>query len=149
MDVTKVYVTRVNTRVHVDARLQTARRTTLVNGLDRIRLGQPRATTDAPTQLSVVGRTVQFMDVAYSLGGVPYKVDSGHIWNRHGFYVGHITEDGLIFSPDGNYLGEFRDEDRIGFKHSHASKRRGARSPRSNRSGTSRGDRSARTIPSG
>jgi hypothetical protein len=60
------------------------------------------------------------MDNAYSLGGVPYKVDGGPIWNRQGFYVGHITDDdGLIFSPDGNYLGEFRNEDRIGFKQAH------------------------------
>ena len=99
--------------------------------------------------MSEVGRTVQFMDIAYSLGGVPYKVDGGHIWNRQGSYVGHITDEGLIFDPDGNYLGEFRSEDRIGFKQSNASKRRGVRSSRSNRSGTSRGDRSARTIPSG
>ena len=89
------------------------------------------------------------MDIAYSLGGVPYKVDNGHIWNREGFYVGHITDDSLIFSSDGSYLGEFRDEDRIGFRNSHASKQWGARSPRSNRSGTSRGNRSARPISSG
>lgn len=89
------------------------------------------------------------MDFVYSLGGVPYKLDGGHIWDRHGSYVGYLTDDGLIFSPSGEYLGEFRTEDRIGYKHSHASKHRGSRSLRSARSSTSRGDRSARTIPSG
>jgi hypothetical protein len=97
----------------------------------------------------VPARTVLTVDIEYSLGGVPYRVDAGHIWSRQGFYVGYVTDDGLIFSPGGAYLGEFRNEDRIGFKHSRASKRRGARSSRSNRSATSRGARAARTIPSG
>lgn len=106
------------------------------------------ADTQAPSIVGL-GLYLPRMEIVYSLGGVPFKVDSGHIWRRDGRYVGYITEEGLIFNPGGEYLGEFRSEDRIGFRHSHANKRRGTRSVRSRRSATSRSNRSPRSIPSG
>lgn len=87
------------------------------------------------------------MEIVYSLGGTPYKVDADRIWNRNGRYVGKIVE-GMVFSTSGEYLGEFRN-DRLAYKQSHANKRKGTHAARSNRSATSRGHRMGRMPPSG
>jgi hypothetical protein len=87
------------------------------------------------------------MEIVYSLGGRPFKVDADRIWSKSGQYVGKVVE-GRVFSPSGKYLGEFRD-DRLAYKRSNASKTRMGHIARSNRSGTSRGNRAARTVPAG
>jgi hypothetical protein len=87
------------------------------------------------------------VDIVYSIGGRPYKVDDDRIWNRHGEYVGKIV-DGLVFSPSGEYLGEFR-SGRLAYKHSHANKQKASHAPRASRSATSRMDRMARMPPAG
>jgi hypothetical protein len=87
------------------------------------------------------------MEIIYSLGGRPFKVDGDRIWDKSGRYVSRIV-DGLVFSPSGEYLGEFRN-DRLAYKRSHASKRRASHSPRSNRSATSRMNRMSRMTPAG
>lgn len=87
------------------------------------------------------------MDIVYSLDGRPFKVDDDRMWDRNGRYVGRIL-DGMVFNPSGAYLGEFRN-DRLAYKHSHASKRKASHAPRADRSATSRMDRMGRMTPSG
>jgi hypothetical protein len=87
------------------------------------------------------------VDFIYSLGGRPFKRDNGHLWDRAGRYVGRFSDD-MVFSANGSYLGELR-RDRLGYRLSHAGRRRGSNMTRMNRMSTARGDRSARTIPSG
>lgn len=88
------------------------------------------------------------MDVVYTLDGRPFRVDDDRLWSRDGQYVGRVV-DGMVFNINGTYLGEFRSGDRLGFKHSHAAKRKAPHSPRANRSGISRMDRLARIHPIG
>ncbi|MFC6286808.1 hypothetical protein ACFP3Q_11395 [Nocardioides sp. GCM10027113] len=87
------------------------------------------------------------MDIVYSLGGRPFRVDGDRVWDRNGRYVGRIV-DGMVFNPEGTYLGEFR-SDRLAYKHSHAHRRKSSHMPRMDRSGTSRGDRMSRMTPAG
>lgn len=87
------------------------------------------------------------MEIVYSLGGEPYKAKNDRLWRRDGEYVGRIVN-GMVFSPSGQYLGEFRNE-RLGFKQSHSSKHKGSHMARMNLSGTMRGHRMGRVIPAG
>jgi hypothetical protein len=87
------------------------------------------------------------MEIVYSLGGRPFKVDGDRVWDRDGRYVGRIL-DGMVFDPSGTYLGEFR-TDRLAYRLSHANKRKGSHMPRMDRTATSRMDRMARMTPSG
>jgi len=61
----------------------------------------------ACADLSVRHPTVSHMEIVYSLGGRPFKVDGDRVWDRDGRYVGRIL-DGMVFDPSGTYLGEFR-----------------------------------------
>lgn len=87
------------------------------------------------------------MDIVYSLGGRPFKVDGDRVWGRDGSYVGRIV-DGMVFDPSGIYLGEFR-SDRLAYRLSHAGKRKSGHAPRANRTATMRVNRVARVTPAG
>lgn len=88
------------------------------------------------------------MDVVYTLDGRPFRVDGDRMWDRDGRYVGKIV-DGMVFNTDGEYLGEFRNGDRLAFKQSHAHKHKAGHAARANRSGLARMDRMGRVRPAG
>lgn len=87
------------------------------------------------------------MDIVYSQGGRPFKVDGDRVWDRDGRYVGRIV-DGAVFDSSGAYRGEFRN-DRLAYKLSHAGKRKSSHIPRSNRAAIMRVNRVARVMPVG
>lgn len=87
------------------------------------------------------------MQIVYSINGRPFQVSGDRIWDRAGLYVGKIVSD-LVFGPEGAYRGELRG-DRLGYRRTHASRRRSTHVARMNRTSTMRMDRSARSMPSG
>lgn len=87
------------------------------------------------------------MDFLYSYDGRPFKVDDDRMWDRDGNYVGKIVDD-RVYDTDGQCLGEIRNE-RLAYNPSHASRTRAPHSARSNRSATTRSERTARSLPVG
>ncbi len=80
-------------------------------------------------------------------------ISNDALYTTNGLHVAYVVQDGaeqLIFSVDGQYIGEVKDGDRLITKLSRLGRTRGSRSQRSMRSARSgRSHRSGRSMRSG